>query len=286
MSTKSKLVIYGNCQAWAVYWVLAGVPAVTERWEVVFFDPWPDDERRRREAAEIAEAKVLLLQNIRNWTTHPMHNRLSGDTRVLRFPFCYFAPLWPFDSFIAGPDKAMFNAMFAAKEKGEMFSFECHDALMGRLRSQIADPEERVARYSKLDFDDAPDIQRYAEFEKARLLAEDERLGYTIGRFIVDNYRDIRLFHGLAHPVGSLIDRLVKEVLNKLEIDPQSAGQFDDRSMRDTQVPIHPVVIEKLGLRWVTPESLYNNKALNRMVSFHEYYLNYARYLDGTASAG
>ena len=278
-----KLIVYGNCQAWAVSWVLARIPAITGRWEVIHHAPWPDAERERRESADFADAEVLLLQNIRNWLSHPMRERLSPQTRVVRFPFLYFAALWPFDSFVAGPDQPMIDAMFAAKAQGKPFAIECHDALMGRLRSEIPNPAERVARYRELDFADVPDIRRYADFEEARLLAEDRRLGYTTGRFIVDNYREIRLFHVLTHPVGGLIDRLIGEVLRKLEIDPSGAPPFDETSMRNTQVPLHPLVIEKLGLHWVTPDSLYNNKALGRMISFDEYFLHYARYLDDAA---
>lgn len=280
MARRRKLIIYGNCQAGAVSDILRLVPEIAENWEVVIHQLWQAGEALERQLVDFADADTLLLQDVRNWRQHPLRDALPDGLRVVRFPFIYVAALWPFDSFIAGEDKAMNREMVALGQAGTtQIPFGFQDAVLGRMRAEVADPEERLRRYRALEFENPPDLVRYAEFEAARLLDGDRKTGMSIGRFVIDRYRDQRLFHAIVHPAAELVEQLAWEILPRMGIEIARANVpcFSNDYMRAYQVPLHPEVIRSLGLTWVTPNSDYAQ--LNgEKLTFDEYYGRYARY--------
>ncbi len=272
---KPKLILYGNCQAGALGVVLTNTPAITARYDVVVHDLWATGETLARNLEDFADAEGLLQQDLRNWDRHPLRDALPAGLPVVRFPFCYVAALWPFDAMLAGADEAMLRAMQAARERGEEFPFGFQDGLLARLRELVPDPEARLRRYRDLDIPDPPDIRRVAAAEEARLLADDARLGCTIGRHIAEHYRSTRLFHAIAHPTAALIGRLAAELVTKLGIGVEGAdlATYDDY-MGHYQVPLHPRVIRDLGIAWADPSTRYEFHRRERL-TFEEYYRRY-----------
>jgi hypothetical protein len=103
--------------------------------------------------------------------------------------------------------------------------FAYTDNLLGRLREQTPDAQERFRRYRDLDIDDPPDLARYAEYEEVRLLREDARLGLGLGRFILENYQTTCLFHAITHPTRALLVEMTREIAAGLGIE---VVPFDD----------------------------------------------------------
>lgn len=270
-----KLIVYGNCQAGSVYSILSAIPAITSRYEVLVHNLWVEGEELERQLRDFDDADIFLQQNVRNWRWHPLCEKVPDRVRVVRFPFCYPASLWPFDSFVFGPDEPMVQVARAFAGPG-VFPFGFQDGLLARLRTEIPDPITRLARYKALDIQDIPDIVRYAEFEAARVLAEDRRLGFGIGQFMLDNFRQHRLFHAIVHPDTRLMRRLVYELLShlRIEIPEEDIPEYPADYLSRYQVPVHPHVIAKLGLEWVSPKSRYAQ--LNGVdLNFDEYFTDY-----------
>ncbi len=270
-----KLIVYGNCQAGALAVVLKNTRAIADRYDVVVHDVWASGETLHGNLADFDAADILLQQDLSNWRQHPRRDALPPGLRVVRFPFCYVAALWPFDAMVAGADEPMLRVMHAAQRAGEEFPFGFQDGLLARLRLSVTDAGERFRRYRDLDIPDAPDIARYARIEEARLLADDARLGCTIGRYIVENYRTVRLFHAIAHPTSALIARLAAEIVDRVGIDTGEAGlaTYDDY-MGHYQVPLHPAVIRSLGIAWADEATRYDFHRREHL-TFEEYYRRY-----------
>ena len=265
----AKLIVYGNCQSAALYEVLKAIPEIADRWQIVHHELWATGEPLERALADFDDCAVLLRQDVRNWRTHPRRESLPADVREVRFPFCYMAALWPFDGHQNGNDPG-----WRYGEGEAQFGFT--DALLGRMRAEVPEPEERLRRYRDLDVADVVDIARYAEFEEARLLREDVRVGSRIGRFIVDNYRTTRLFHAITHPTPALLRQIVSEVIEKLGV---SVAPYEHRVLDYLayfQVPVHPRVVAALQLDWVAPGETYNFQNRDRL-SFEDYYRRYIR---------
>ena len=269
-----KLIVYGNCQAGAVHSILSAIPAITQQYKVVVHNLWVEGEELENQIRDFDDADIFLQQNVRNWRWHPLCDKLPAHVKVIRFPFCYFAAIWPFDAFVFGKDELMLERARAHKGPGE-FPFGFQDGLLGRLRNEIANPTERLMRYRALDVSDLPDIARYAEFEAARVTAEDRRLGFTIGHFMVENYRKHRLFHAIVHPHRQLMRRLGYELLAHMGITMAEADipEYPDYLAR-YQVPIHPKVISALKLEWISPEDRYAQFDGNDL-TFDDYVASY-----------
>ncbi|PWT72604.1 MAG: hypothetical protein C5B59_15320 [Bacteroidetes bacterium] len=281
-----KLIIYGNCQAGAVANVLSQVPQIADEWTISVHELWKVGEEFHRQVADFADADMLLRQDVRNWRQHPLRNSLPERLPTVVFPYVYVAALWPFDSFLAGTDQEMVKAMKAFQVRSSRpFPFGFQDAVLARLRDEISDPSERLRRYRDFEFDDVPDLVRYAEFEEARLLNDDRRLGFTIGRYVVERYRYVRLFHAIVHPAAELIEQLTWEILSKIgiEMPRENVPAFRDASMKNYQVPVHPKVIAALGLTWVDANSRYIQPD-GTMATFDEYFGRYADFQLGATS--
>ena len=265
----AKLIVYGNCQADALFEVLKHIPQVSQRWDVVRHDLSLEGERLDGSLTDFYDCDVLLQQSIRNWDHHPICNCVADTIMHIKFPFYYLGALWPFDGHQNGNDPGWYHTLGEAQ-------FEYSDSLLGRLRQAIPDPEERFCSYSTLDVPGIVNIRRYAEFEETRLLREDEQFGLTIGRYIVENYRQKRLFHTITHPAAPLLTRMTREILWKLDIPACRVESYVKDFLGWNQVPIHPRVAELLGLAWVVRDGKYN--FVNReQLSFEEYYRRYIR---------
>jgi hypothetical protein len=262
-----KLIVYGNCQAAFIETALNRIAAVRSRWTIVRHDLWATGETLRANLADFDECDVLLLQELRNWRTHPRHDSLPPGIRVVRFPFCYYAAMWPFDAFQNGNDP---NWRF---EKGRL-DFNYADNMLGRLRSEVPDPEQRFACYRGLGMPDCIDIVHYAEFEAARLLRLDRKLCFTIGQYILDNFRTTRLFHAITHPAAPVMVQLIEQILAKLDIRDFKYDQAMPDILGFIQVPIHPLVIERLGLKWASLDDRYKFTD-QEFLTFDEYVRRY-----------
>jgi Polysaccharide biosynthesis enzyme WcbI len=274
-----KLIIYGNCQAGAVSLLLQTVPAIVERWEIVLHDQWATGEVLAKNLADFEDADILLQQDIWTWRNHPLRDNLPASLKVVKFPFCYVAVLWPFDAWLIGNDEAMLKALRAHQAaSSDPFPFPFQDGLLAKLRSEIPDPVERFERYRSLDLPDIQDFGRYAEFEEGRLGRDDRRLGFTIGKFMIDNYRTMRLFHACVHPTAVLIEHLTAEIMARIGVDPETCpfSPRDDH-MRWNQVPVHPLVIEKLEITWADELTLYMQQN-GKSITFDEYFRSYVNY--------
>ncbi len=279
-----KLIVYGNCQAGAVALILKTVPYVAERWDVVQHDIWASGDVLASNLADFETADILLQQDIWTWRNHPMRDKIPEGIAVVRFPFCYIAALWPFDAWLIGND----DAMLKAREKHQAvskdpFPFAFHDGLLAKLRTIIPDPEERFERYRSLDLPPIPDFQipdfrRYAEFEEARLAKDDRQLGFNIGKFMTNNFRGTRLFHACVHPTAGLLEELTAEIMGRIGLDPHK-NQFRPLAdyMSGIQVPLHPKVIEQIGLTWANDSTLYSQPDGEKL-TFDEYYRRYVNY--------
>lgn len=259
------LILYGNCQSLFLHKILLKIPEVTRRWTVVHHNLWTEGEELARDLAQFDECDILLAQDISDWARHPRSQSLNPRTRLIFYPFCRNQALWPFygrdPEVVAGEGDA---------------EFYYGDALLARLRTEIPDPAERYRRYADLDVPRAPDIVRWGELEEDRLLREDERFGYTIGQWIIDNYRKRKIFHTVTHPAQPLWQRMAEALLEKLEIDAGPLDEVVEDYARGYEVPIHPKVVKALDLRWVKPDETYNFNS-RADLTFEQYTRQYIR---------
>jgi hypothetical protein len=159
--------------------------------------------------------------------------------------------LWPFDHYNGPGDKE------AYEREWPNLTFLYLDGLLARLRKEIPDREERLSAYRSLAVGGVTNYVRLHDFEERRLLAMDKQFGFTIGKFILDNFQRRRLFYTTNHPNGQIISMLLHYLLRHLGTDrgPRQVANLDH--LKRLQIPVHPKVAKALGVRWAGEKTKY-----------------------------
>ena len=245
------IVIFGNCQAGLISEALGSNPGFARRFSIKhhFLEMASNlhDQGRR----DLENCEVMLVQDIRDWDRYPLREQVPSGMPTIRFPCIRFASPWPFDAF-NGPDDKL-----ARNHDLPNFEFTYFDGLLGRLRKEIPDLEDRFSAYSSLDVRGVIDFKRLHAFEEKRLLAMDDNFSGGIGAFILDNFRRRQLFYTTAHPNGAVLKMLMKQIAGELGVRQPFwfPGELD--SLRRLQVPVHPKVAAALNISWAKPDRTY-----------------------------
>jgi hypothetical protein len=159
---------------------------------------------------------------------------------------------WPFDAHNGLRDSQ------AELREAEDPTFPNLDGVLARLRRDIPDREARFAAYAGLELDWIVDVRRMASFESRRLLAMDRQHGCDLGARILEGYRRRPMFHSIGHPGGELLISLLRHMCHIADLRPGwlRAGSMDP--LHNIQIPIHPLIAERLGISWATHDTRYN----------------------------
>jgi hypothetical protein len=245
-----RIVVIGNCQAEIVATALRH-PAFGGRFatDYHFVDlPEAEHERARR---ELARCSVALVQDISDFEDYKLRAAIPEQARIVRFPCLRFASLWPFDG-RNGPDDRQ-----AQRDQRQPLLFAHFDGLLGRLRSQIPDPAQRFEAYRALAVDRVVNIARVHEFEERRWSALDREYGCAIGQFVLERFRDERLFRTTGDPGAALYRMLTQLVIDRLGAGLAAPDDFMPEDAESDEVPVHPIVARTLGVTWADEATTY-----------------------------
>ncbi len=268
--------MYGDCQAHAVVRVLHCIPAIVERFDLRYHCAEEQNKFLTEWTDEIRGAAFLMVQCIEALATYPLNfipERYRPRTAV--FPTMTFPSLWPFS--------AEFNGnRYARQDMHNHNQFELYykDNLLELLRT-IRDHGSRFSAYQNLGGYCNPKVASYLrrhniirifELDSLRIEKTDSRLGSKVGKYILQNFRQQRLFHTVRHPTVELFYVLIQEILRKLDIDSTLGRPLSD-SLDYYQIPVHPAVARTLGVKWVSNDTKYSVHGVN--FTFEQYARRY-----------
>jgi len=259
---RKKVVVVGNCQAETVTKGLRHC-ILGDRFDPVYHFVALDRGQHEQGRKDLAECDLILVQGIADWDGYPLRQFIPQGTETITFPCLWFASLWPFDGNNGPTDRE------AAASSAAQPVFTYFDGLLGRLRKEIPDKEERFATYRSLNQPGLFNYRRMHDFEERRLQRLDREFQCDIGRYILDRFRHERLFHTTNHPNAMLYKLLMQLICDRLGLSlsfpyEQSLDQIDG-----IQVPVHPRVARSLGVDWVNDETQYVFG--DRMVTWESY---------------
>lgn len=224
----------GNCQTELLQRAFQRiVPAGRIRSFYHFFEISPSERDEAR--ADLDLCDDLLIQDIQNSDYYPLRDAIRADTRVIRFPFLWFAAPWPYDDF-----NGLRDIGARSQDDPSLHTRIYYDGVLGRLRRSGADPEARVAAYRALDLPGLVRPERVLDFEARRLEAQDARFGIGTGKFILENFRSRPLFHTINRPRGALLAMLLDHLLTVLKLDVDLPPMPELEALDSIQVPVHP----------------------------------------------
>jgi hypothetical protein len=131
-----------------------------------------------------------------------------------------------------------------------------------------------------------PDLERRLRMDVARWQAVDALSDIQAAPWVEKCFREMKLFHTVGHLAAAPIAFMLWHLLERTAIVRRSdlsaiRGEIDTLlRLHDGQnfesVPIHPVVAERLRLRFYDPNARYRWHA--HEWTFREYILRYARW--------
>jgi hypothetical protein len=248
---RQKVVVVGNCQALTVYEALCRPGSLNSRVEAKYHFVGLQKNLHEEGRRELADADVLLVQEIRDWERYPLRDAVPETTPIVKFPLLHFASLWPFDHYNGPIDRE------AWEREWPNLTFLYLDGLLGRLRREIPDREQRFHAYRTLAVPGIVNYVRLHDFEKRRLVAMDRKYDCGIGRFILDNFQRRQLFYTTNHPNGQVLALLMRYVVRQLGIDEPYRPRRSLDHMSRLQVPVHPKIARALGVRWAHEKTRY-----------------------------
>ncbi|HJU17020.1 MAG TPA: WcbI family polysaccharide biosynthesis putative acetyltransferase [Stellaceae bacterium] len=248
---RTNVVVVGNCQALAIQRALSRAAALNARLDVKYHFVALQKSLHDQGRQELGACDVVLVQDIRDWENYPLRDAIPERASIIKFPLLHFASLWPFDHYTGLADREAF-----AREAPNL-TFPYLDGLLGRLRREIPDKEERFLAYRELAVDRVVNCVRLHDFERRRLIALDRKFGFDIGRLILDRFRHQQLFYTIAHPNHRILTMLTRYVLQKMGVAERYRPLASLDHLERVQVPVHPKVAKALGVRWAHEKTRY-----------------------------
>jgi hypothetical protein len=203
-----------------------------------------------------------------------LHQRLPSGCQVLRFPPYNALCLWPF----AGNDPRI---------AADPLRYPWPDSIAAALATEELSDDALFERYMEITTQRMPDLERRLRLDVTRWQAADALSDIKSAPWVERHFRDMKLFHTAGHLTAAPIHFMLRQLLERTEILPK--GELT-RVMREDidmllrlhdgqdfeSVPIHPLVGERLRLRFFDPDARY--RWHTHEWTFREYILHYARW--------
>jgi hypothetical protein len=277
------VAIYGNCQAESIQNLAAGTPFLAERFTFLMVPTQAPGQGLPALPVGIERAELLWEQQFDHFddSLHDvMRRRLPESCRVVPFPPIGLMCAWPF---------AVKNRKSHPEPGLPWGRYPFGD----RVANQVAElqlPADRVFdSYMKLSREKMPDPVRLLERDRYLVAQAEVDCDVKISSYIAETIRTKMLFWSWGHPsnfmMSELLSRLCAHSTEVLGNDLQRDDALIQAVLENTpesvamHVPIHPDIIERLGMTCVDADSKYD--WFGHRWTFKEYI---TRYITGDRS--
>jgi hypothetical protein len=204
-----------------------------------------------------------------------LHERIPKNVPIVTFPPFTATCLWPF----AGNDPRI------ARDP------DCYpwaDSVGAVLSTEDLPDDELFEKYLRVTTERMPDLDRCLRLDIARWKAADAIADIQLAEWVEKTFQSLSLFHTSGHITAPATSLLMKQLLTRTGIlTPALAraaiGEVDillrNHTGQDFEcVPIHPLVAERMKLRFYDPDATYRWHA--HAWTFRQYILHYIRWAD------
>ena len=258
------VVIYGSCQAQFLCFLLRQVPSLTRRFDfqiATIAAPNGTRDMAFEMPADVGRAVLLWEQYDQRAVLEPRDavlRAVPAGCRVLRFPAVAMNALWPFRI------KDRRNRAEAAYPWGR---YPQSDWVASAVAELGLPSEESYKRYIERSRAAMPDLERLIDRDRATIAARDAACDVMMEDAVFDHLCDRYQFWTHGHLATGLLAILLQRLLAASreiigELDETVLTELDAAyalypGQGEQQLPIHPLVIERLGLRFVDEDTRY-----------------------------
>jgi hypothetical protein len=247
------LIIYGNCQAEAISTIFRKDPVTEESFRVLYLRSFdhPSDGWDELRGEDVANCAVLCEQH--DPRPFPYRDLLPAGCHTVTFPAIDFTPLWPFScpNPYNVPEPPVFP--FGRFPYGDRIIIESIDKKMP--------PKEILSYYLSGWVRYGMDLDRLLQVESARLTARDSHCDVKMSDFVLENFRQERLFWSNNHPTSALLRELIhrllaiaeplEPLLDELDLDATISYRLSPEGpLGAVSIPVHPKIAAHFGLEW------------------------------------
>jgi Polysaccharide biosynthesis enzyme WcbI len=204
-----------------------------------------------------------------------LHQLIPRNVPVVRFPPLSVTCLWPF----AGNDPRV--AL-------DPYRYPWPDSVAAVLSTDNLSDDELFEKYCRITAERMPDLDRRLRLDIARWRAADAIADVPLADWVEETFRSVRLFYTSGHITARAVSFLMRQLLARTSIlSPalarEAISEVDILLRHHTgqdfeSVPIHPLVAERLHLRFHDPDATYRWHA--HEWTFRQYILHYIRWTD------
>jgi len=256
---KRTLVVYGNCQAGVLQYVVGNLPGRADQYEVHYFRSFNHPtEGRTRIDPDIMSRCAILWKQLDESAPYEFDGPTPPDMKVVTCPPVDIGALWPFQTH---------DPLFGPEPDYEYGMFPYGDKVLIDTALEGIGGDAGIARADEIAAQRVVDLDRYVQVEFVRWSRRETTADVKIAPFILANFKLERLFWAYNHPTK----RLFGEIANRLVTAtwPEAARPesplfglgyrfFAEWEPLDhLQVPVHSSVAKRLGLAWWSPDLRY-----------------------------
>jgi hypothetical protein len=274
---RAPVIIHGNCQAQVLHLLVSRVPSLNERFG---FHLVTDTEPGVPQSPPPEEAPHAVLA----WAQYDRRPDLAlrdellacvpTSCAVVRYPAVGMNVFWPF-------------RMRCPRNKPEpgfpWGRYPIGDRVALRVAELGLAPAEAFARYTELSTAQMPDLEHRLDLDREIYARRDAGCDVVMGDVVFARLRDSYQFWTHGHLASVVFSTLLTRLIacsSKIfgEIDDALRAEIAEAvasfpGQGEMQVPIHPLVIERLGLTFVDASTRY--RWFGNEWTFEEYYTRY-----------
>jgi hypothetical protein len=275
------ILIYANCQGEELCETGRYMPSLAGRlnFKWIPFHLVTEEDWTSRFGPGFMADVVTVWEQVETGGVSPnraaFHARVPNGCPVVRFPPFTASCLWPF----AGNDPR-------AAVDPERYPWP--DSIAAVLSSEGLSDDDLFERYVRITTERMPDLNRRLRLDVARWQASDAIADIKLAAWVEQTFRQVNLFYTSGHIAAPAVSFLMKLLLGQTKIlsAPLARAAADevDVLLRNhtgqdfESVPIHPLVAERLDLRFYDPEATY--RWHGHAWTFRQYILHYIRWAD------
>lgn len=275
------VAVYGSCQAQVLAYLSARIPSLARRFAFITVTDTVEPGARPQPFPGEAERAVLVWEQF-DQRPHlqlrdELRARVAPGTPTYRFPGMSINALWPF---------RVKDARNRPEPSYPWGRFPIGDRIALEVAALGLSGERAFAEYIRRSNGAFPDINHILELERAVARTRDASCDVGMSDFLFGRFRDTYLFWTFGH-LGAPVYREL--ILRLLECSAAVIGNLDDAMRREIdtvigefpgqgelQLPVHPLVIERLGLRYLDTKTRY--RWFDQRWTFEEYMTRYIEF--------
>lgn len=251
-------IVFGNCQADALALTLSRLGSHIKGLRVLY---WPSYDKPGGFAPisedDVRSADVLFEQQ--DPQTFPLRSLLPDSCRKIKFPSLDFNLLWPLNC--VNPYNRPEPPAYPLGRFSYGNSLVVHGVERGLPRDEIL-----ASVLSPKWEAHWPNLDRLFSIETARLTARDAQCSVKMASYVLENFREQRLFWTANHPTNRLFAEFCARMLEigfgpdvsgGISVADVLAGIGEKDLLGIVGVPIHPHVARHFRLKWYSKDERY-----------------------------